>query len=89
MAKIEAEQAAEEEKRLAGLRALMEEIQESEMYAAELKRKEQEELSIEEKSKLLVETIAAQRKMRADQEAARKRSRPPTMSQLRALIFLQ
>ena len=59
LAEIEAQKVAEEEKRLAGLEALKDEIEASEMYAAELQRKEQEELSIEEKSKLLVEAIAA------------------------------
>ncbi|GJV19410.1 hypothetical protein Tco_1368430 [Tanacetum coccineum] len=42
-----------------------------------------ENFTIEQKEKFLVETIAAQRRFRAEQQAALKRSKPPTIPQLR------
>ena len=55
-----------EMERLSGLEALKDEIEASQMYVAELQRKEREDLTIEEKSKLLVEAVAAQRRFREE-----------------------
>ncbi|GJW27684.1 hypothetical protein Tco_0044559 [Tanacetum coccineum] len=43
----------------------------------------------EQKAKFLVETIAAQRRFRAEQQAALRRSKPPTISQLRNQMMKQ
>ncbi|GJU83624.1 hypothetical protein Tco_1285989 [Tanacetum coccineum] len=56
-------------------------------YLAKLQQEEREEYTIEEREKLLAETIAAQRKFKAAQRSAEIRSRPPTKSQLRNLMM--
>ncbi|GKE00883.1 hypothetical protein Tco_1388866 [Tanacetum coccineum] len=53
------------------------------MIAAEVQRTERENFTDEQKAKFLVETIAAQRRFRAEQQAALRRSKPPTIPQLR------
>ncbi|GJS58419.1 hypothetical protein Tco_0653203 [Tanacetum coccineum] len=73
----------EERKRLAGLERLQADLEDNEMIAAEMQRAERENLTEEQKAKFLVETIAAQRRFRAEQQAAFRRSRPPTIPQLR------
>ncbi|GJX87051.1 hypothetical protein Tco_0337825 [Tanacetum coccineum] len=73
----------EERKRLAGLERLQAELEDNEMIAAEVQRTERENFTEEQKAKFLVETIAAQRRFRAEQQAALRRSKPPTISQLR------
>ncbi|GKE57102.1 hypothetical protein Tco_1496287 [Tanacetum coccineum] len=73
----------EERKRLAGLERLQAELEDNELIAAEVQRTERENFTEEQKTKLLVETIAAQRRFRAEQQAALRRSKPPTISQLR------
>ncbi|GJY31514.1 hypothetical protein Tco_0415009 [Tanacetum coccineum] len=55
----------------------------NEMIAAEVQRIERENFTEEQKAKFLVETIAAQRRFRAEQQAALRRSKPPTIPQLR------
>ncbi|GJZ79025.1 hypothetical protein Tco_0643862 [Tanacetum coccineum] len=79
----EADQEEEERKRLAGLERLQAELEDYEMIAAEVQRTERENFTEEQKAKFLVETIAAQRRFRAEQQAALRRSKPPTISQLR------
>ncbi|GKB72330.1 hypothetical protein Tco_0933742 [Tanacetum coccineum] len=82
--KVTAEWEEEEErKRLAGLERLQDELEDNEMIAAEVQRTERENFTEEQKAKFLVETIAAQRRFRAEQQAALRRSKPPTISQLR------
>ncbi|GKC56887.1 hypothetical protein Tco_1084485 [Tanacetum coccineum] len=82
--KVTAEWEEEEErKRLAGLERLQAELEDYEMIAAEVQRTERENFTEEQKAKFLVETIAAQRRFRAEQQAALRRSKPPTISQLR------
>ncbi|GJT57047.1 hypothetical protein Tco_0992101 [Tanacetum coccineum] len=82
--KVAAEWEEEEErKRLAGLERLQAELEDNEMIAAEVQRTERENFTEEQKAKFLVETIAAQRRFRAEQQAALKRSKPPTIPQLR------
>ncbi|GJS10788.1 hypothetical protein Tco_0367584 [Tanacetum coccineum] len=82
--KVAAEWEEEEErKRLAGLERLQDELEDNEMIAAEVQRIERENFTEEQKAKFLVETIAAQRRFRAEQQAALRRSKPPTISQLR------
>ncbi|GJR84640.1 hypothetical protein Tco_0155425 [Tanacetum coccineum] len=73
----------EERKRIAGLERLQAELEDDEMIAAELQRTKRENFTEEQKAKFLVETIAAQRRFRAEQQAALRRSKPPTISQLR------
>ncbi|GJR52203.1 putative ribonuclease H-like domain-containing protein [Tanacetum coccineum] len=73
----------EERKRLAGLERLQAELEDNEMIAAEVQRTERENFTEEQKAKFLVETIAAQRRFRAEQQAALRRSKPPTIPQLR------
>nr|GEW92269.1 retrovirus-related Pol polyprotein from transposon TNT 1-94 [Tanacetum cinerariifolium] len=53
---------------------------------AELKR-EKEEYTIKERAKFLAETIAAQRRFKAEQRFAEIKSRPPTKTQLRNLMM--
>ncbi|GJY63090.1 hypothetical protein Tco_0464550 [Tanacetum coccineum] len=53
------------------------------ILAARLQEKERENFTIEERAKLLHDTIAAQRRFLAQQRAAKIRSRPPTRTQLR------
>ncbi|GKC10760.1 hypothetical protein Tco_1007542 [Tanacetum coccineum] len=82
--KVAAEWEEEEErKRLAGLERLQAELEDYEMIAAEVQRTERENFTEEQKAKFLVETIAAQRRFRAEQQAALRRSKPPTIPQLR------
>ncbi|GKC44063.1 hypothetical protein Tco_1061785, partial [Tanacetum coccineum] len=50
---------------------------------AAVQKIERENFTEEQKAKFLVETIAAQRRFRAEQQAALKRSKPPTIPQLR------
>ncbi|GJR17122.1 hypothetical protein Tco_0965649 [Tanacetum coccineum] len=73
----------EERKRLADLERLQAELEDNEMIAAEVQRTERENFTEEQKAKSLVETIAAQRRFRAEQQAALRRSKPPTIPQLR------
>ncbi|GJT70344.1 hypothetical protein Tco_1029630 [Tanacetum coccineum] len=73
----------EERKRLAGLERLQAELEDNEMIAAEVQRTERENFTEEQKAKFLVETIAAQRRFRVEQQAALRRSKPPTIPQLR------
>ncbi|GJV79884.1 hypothetical protein Tco_1515754 [Tanacetum coccineum] len=78
--KVAAEWEEEEErKRLAGLERLQAELEDNEMIAAEVQRTERENFTEEQKAKFLVETIAAQRRFRAEQQAALRRSKPPTI----------
>ncbi|GJY05875.1 hypothetical protein Tco_0371815 [Tanacetum coccineum] len=53
------------------------------ILAARLQEEEREKFTIEERAKLLHDTIAAQRRFLAQQRAAEIRSRPPTRTQLR------
>ncbi|GJX78202.1 hypothetical protein Tco_0325013 [Tanacetum coccineum] len=53
------------------------------ILAARLQEEEREKFIIEERAKLLHDTIAAQRRFLAQQRAAKIRSRPPTRTQLR------
>ncbi|GJS62670.1 hypothetical protein Tco_0657454 [Tanacetum coccineum] len=82
--KVAAEWEEEKErKRIAGLERLQAELEDDEMIAAELQRTKRENFTEEQKAKFLVETIAAQRRFRAKQQATLRRSKPPTISQLR------
>ncbi|GJT43326.1 hypothetical protein Tco_0952041 [Tanacetum coccineum] len=86
--KVAAEWEEEEErKRLAGLERLQAELEDNEMIDAEVQRIERENFTEEQKAKFLVETIAAQRRFRAEQQAALRRSKPPTILQLRNQIM--
>ncbi|GKB25184.1 hypothetical protein Tco_0864585 [Tanacetum coccineum] len=58
-------------------------IEADSILAARLQEEEREKFTIEERAKLLHDTIAAQRKFLAQQSAAEIRSRPPTRTQLR------
>ncbi|GJU67807.1 putative ribonuclease H-like domain-containing protein [Tanacetum coccineum] len=62
----------EEEKRnrIAGLEKIQAELEANEMIAAEMQRAENDNYTKEQKAKFLVETKAAQRKFRTDQQAA-------------------
>ncbi|GJR50049.1 hypothetical protein Tco_1400570 [Tanacetum coccineum] len=73
----------EERKRLAGLERLQAELEDYEMIVAEVQRTEKENFTEEQKAKFLVKTIAAQRRFRVEQQAALRRSKPPTIPQLR------
>ncbi|GKE46708.1 hypothetical protein Tco_1477966, partial [Tanacetum coccineum] len=53
------------------------------ILAARLQEEEREKFTIEERAKLLYDTIATQRRFLAQQRAAEIRSRPPTRNQLR------
>ncbi|GKE40923.1 hypothetical protein Tco_1464328 [Tanacetum coccineum] len=53
------------------------------ILAARLQEEEREKFTIEERAKLLHDTIATQRRFLAQQRAAEIRSRPPTRTQLR------
>ncbi|GKE54295.1 hypothetical protein Tco_1489451 [Tanacetum coccineum] len=53
------------------------------ILAARLQEEEREKFTIEERAKLLHDTIVAQRRFLAQQRAAEIRSRPPTRTQLR------
>ncbi|GJV75675.1 hypothetical protein Tco_1507259 [Tanacetum coccineum] len=66
-----------------GLERLQDKLEDNEMIAAEVQRIERENFIEEQKAKFLVETIAAQRRFRAEQQAALRRSKPPTILQLR------
>ncbi|GJW27807.1 hypothetical protein Tco_0044682 [Tanacetum coccineum] len=58
-------------------------IDANEQLAARLQAEEQEQFSIEEKSRMLVEMIAERKKFFAVQRAAEQRSKPPTKNQIR------
>ncbi|GJT55563.1 hypothetical protein Tco_0990617 [Tanacetum coccineum] len=58
-------------------------IEADEQLAARLQAEEQEQLSIEEKSRMLVELIAERKKLFAAHRAAEQRSKPPTKTQIR------
>ncbi|GJS58426.1 hypothetical protein Tco_0653210 [Tanacetum coccineum] len=73
----------EERKRLVGLEKLQAELEANEMISAKMQRAERDNFTEEQKAKFLVETIAAQRRFRAEKQAAFRRSRPPTIPQLR------
>ncbi|GJZ59427.1 hypothetical protein Tco_0615243 [Tanacetum coccineum] len=61
-------------------------IEADEQLAARLQAEEQEQFSIEEKSRMLVEMIAERKKFFATQRAAEQRSKPPTKTQIRNRI---
>ncbi|GJX62441.1 hypothetical protein Tco_0295341 [Tanacetum coccineum] len=65
---------------LDGIQAM---IDADEQLAARLQAEEQEQFSIEEKSRMLVEIIAERKKFFAAQRAAEQRSKPPTKNQIR------
>ncbi|GJV91849.1 hypothetical protein Tco_1539662 [Tanacetum coccineum] len=81
----------EEEASKATIAEMYDEVQEGidadALFAVKLQQEEREEYTIEERAKVLAETIAAQRKFRAAQRSAEIRSRPPTKSQLRNLMM--
>ncbi|GKC04194.1 hypothetical protein Tco_0995804, partial [Tanacetum coccineum] len=58
-------------------------IEADSILPARLQEEEREKFTIEERAKLLHDTIAAQRRFLAQQRAAEIRSRPPTRTQLR------
>ncbi|GKC68466.1 hypothetical protein Tco_1101064 [Tanacetum coccineum] len=58
-------------------------IEADEQLAARLQAEEQEQLSIEEKLRMLVEMIAKRKKFFAAERVAKKRSKPPTKTQIR------
>ncbi|GKD42705.1 hypothetical protein Tco_1267350 [Tanacetum coccineum] len=58
-------------------------IDADEQLDARLQAEEQEQFSIEEKSRMLVEMIAKRKKFFAAQRAAEQRSKPPTKNQIR------
>ncbi|GKB47072.1 hypothetical protein Tco_0897825, partial [Tanacetum coccineum] len=58
-------------------------IEADEKLAARLQAEEQEQFSIEEKSRMLVEMIAERKKLFATQRAAKQRSKLPTKTQIR------
>ncbi|GKA11993.1 hypothetical protein Tco_0691539 [Tanacetum coccineum] len=59
-------------------------IDDDEQLAARLKAEEQEQFSIEEKSRMLVEMIAESKKFFVAQRATEQRSKPPTKNQIRS-----
>ncbi|GKA89211.1 hypothetical protein Tco_0811023 [Tanacetum coccineum] len=61
-------------------------IKADEQLAARLQAKEQEQFSIEEKSRMLVEMIPERKKFFAAQRAPEQRSKPPTKTQIRNKI---
>ncbi|GJX25380.1 hypothetical protein Tco_0231676 [Tanacetum coccineum] len=67
-------------KELDGIQAM---IYADEQLAARLQAEEQEQFSIEEKSRMLVEIIAERKKFFATQRAVEQRSKPPTKNQIR------
>ncbi|GJU35606.1 hypothetical protein Tco_1183960 [Tanacetum coccineum] len=62
-------------------------IEADNILAARLQEEEREKFTIEERAKLLHDTIAAQRRFLAQQRAAEIRSRPPIKTQLRNQIM--
>ncbi|GJX96430.1 hypothetical protein Tco_0352228 [Tanacetum coccineum] len=58
-------------------------IEADEQLAARLQAEEQEQFSIKEKSRMLVEMIAERKKFFVAQRAAEQRSKPPTKTQIR------
>ncbi|GKA29038.1 hypothetical protein Tco_0715283 [Tanacetum coccineum] len=58
-------------------------IDADEQLAVRLQAEEQEQFSIEEKSRMIVEMIAERKKFFAAQRAAEQRSKPPTKNQIR------
>ncbi|GJW50771.1 hypothetical protein Tco_0092122 [Tanacetum coccineum] len=62
-------------------------IEADEQLAARVQAEEKELYSIEEKSRLLEEMIAERKRFFAAQRAAKQRSKPPTKTQMRNIIF--
>ncbi|GKF60132.1 hypothetical protein Tco_0176918 [Tanacetum coccineum] len=58
-------------------------IEADEQLAARLQTKEQEQFSIEQKSRMLVEMIAERKRFFVAQRAAEQMSKPPTKAQIR------
>ncbi|GKA03177.1 putative ribonuclease H-like domain-containing protein [Tanacetum coccineum] len=91
IARIQEEKAAQEEASRVTIMEMFDEVQAGidadALFAAKLQQEEREEYTNKERAKFLAETIAAQRKFRAAQRAAKIRSRPPTKSQLRNLMM--
>ncbi|GJV25811.1 hypothetical protein Tco_1378506 [Tanacetum coccineum] len=89
--RIQKEKAAQEEVSMAAIYEEYDTIQASidvdALFAAKLQQEDREQYTIKERAKFLAETIAAQRKFRAAQRAAKIRSRPPTKTQLRNLMM--
>ncbi|GJT78778.1 hypothetical protein Tco_1045503 [Tanacetum coccineum] len=56
--------------------------------AKQMQAEEQEELSIEEKSKLFVQLLEARKKHFAAKRAEEKRNRPPTRAQQRSIMYM-
>ncbi|GJQ95102.1 hypothetical protein Tco_0006241 [Tanacetum coccineum] len=90
-AEVERERQREEKASKVAIAETYDEVQAGidvdELFAAKLQHEEREEYTIEERAKVLAETIAAQRKFRAAQRSAEIRSRLPTKSQLRNLMM--
>ncbi|GJV93208.1 hypothetical protein Tco_1541021 [Tanacetum coccineum] len=61
-------------------------IDADEQLAARLQAEEQEQFSIEEKLRMLVEMIAERKKLFAAHRAAEQRSKPPTKNQIRNIM---
>ncbi|GJY74529.1 hypothetical protein Tco_0478960 [Tanacetum coccineum] len=70
-------------KMLANDEEIARKVEADSILAARLQEEEREKFTIEERAKLLYDTIAAQRRFLAQQRAAKIRSRPPTRTQLR------
>ncbi|GJW09508.1 putative ribonuclease H-like domain-containing protein [Tanacetum coccineum] len=89
--RIQKERQAQEEASKAAIAEMFDEVQAGidadALFAAKLQHEDREEYTIKERAKFLAETIAAQRKFRAAQRAAKIRSRPPTKTQLRNLMM--
>nr|GEU54464.1 hypothetical protein [Tanacetum cinerariifolium] len=62
-------------------------IEANEQMVSRLENKEQEQFTIEEKSKILVEMIAERKRFFAAQRATKKRSKPPTKAQMRNMMY--
>ncbi|GJX15961.1 hypothetical protein Tco_0216793, partial [Tanacetum coccineum] len=62
-------------------------VEDSSRTVRPLQQEEREQFTIEEREQFLVETIAAQRKFRAAQRAAKIRIKPPTKTQVRNLMI--
>ncbi|GKC62702.1 hypothetical protein Tco_1095300 [Tanacetum coccineum] len=61
-------------------------IEADEQLAARLQAEEQEQFSIEENSRMLVEMIAERKTFFATHRAAKQRSKPPTKTQIRNIM---
>nr|GEV64870.1 hypothetical protein [Tanacetum cinerariifolium] len=62
-------------------------IEADEQIASRLQSKEQEQFTIKEKSRMLVEMIAERKRFFAAQRAAEQRSKPPTKAQMRNRMY--